>query len=229
MKKLLALGAILMLLTGGIALAVDDVVSTPHNLSTGGLWTYYADGVVGGTDQVCVFCHTPHAGNLAVGVVLWNRATPVTAFNVYSSITMDAVAADPPQGESLACLSCHDGTLSFDQLINGPTANILVDDYDPLGGSRTWSFAGDTDLSGAGVTLIDVDLSNDHPVSIQYGLDGALQPVGNVTGAGLRLYGAGADQVECASCHNPHDDTTQVPFLRISNAASALCTTCHIK
>jgi predicted CXXCH cytochrome family protein len=35
-------------------------------------------------------------------------------------------------------------------------------------------------------------------------------------------------KVECGSCHNVHDP--QYPgFLRKSNAASALCTTCHIK
>jgi predicted CXXCH cytochrome family protein len=33
--------------------------------------------------------------------------------------------------------------------------------------------------------------------------------------------------VECASCHDPHTD--QALFLRISNAYSALCLTCHMK
>ena len=40
--------------------------------------------------------------------------------------------------------------------------------------------------------------------------------------------------VECASCHDPHNDSTgalpgQVQFLRLSNASSAICTACHIK
>jgi hypothetical protein len=40
--------------------------------------------------------------------------------------------------------------------------------------------------------------------------------------------------VECGSCHDPHNSSTQIPgsqvaFLRTSNAASAVCTACHIK
>ncbi|MDH5534775.1 MAG: cytochrome c3 family protein [Betaproteobacteria bacterium] len=35
--------------------------------------------------------------------------------------------------------------------------------------------------------------------------------------------------VECASCHEPHNGTGNATFLRVSNAASALCTTCHSK
>ena len=39
--------------------------------------------------------------------------------------------------------------------------------------------------------------------------------------------------VECGSCHDPHNSSTQVvgqvAFLRVSNAASAVCTACHIK
>ena len=34
--------------------------------------------------------------------------------------------------------------------------------------------------------------------------------------------------VECASCHDPHSETNPT-FLRISNAASAVCLACHVK
>ena len=34
--------------------------------------------------------------------------------------------------------------------------------------------------------------------------------------------------VECASCHDPHS-TTNPTFLRVSNAGSGLCLTCHTK
>ncbi len=34
--------------------------------------------------------------------------------------------------------------------------------------------------------------------------------------------------VECASCHDPHSNTNAT-FLRISNAASAVCLACHVK
>lgn len=36
--------------------------------------------------------------------------------------------------------------------------------------------------------------------------------------------------VECASCHDPHNETVQpVSFMRISNAGSQVCLACHIK
>ena len=37
-----------------------------------------------------------------------------------------------------------------------------------------------------------------------------------------------SNQVECASCHDVHDNTLGM-FLRISNANSDLCLTCHNK
>ena len=37
-----------------------------------------------------------------------------------------------------------------------------------------------------------------------------------------------APAVECASCHDPHSETNAT-FLRISNAASAVCLACHVK
>ena len=50
-----------------------------------------------------------------------------------------------------------------------------------------------------------------------------------------RTDGPGANSepfVECASCHDPHNVTggaTDVQFLRISNAGSAVCLACHNK
>ncbi|UCD86037.1 MAG: cytochrome c3 family protein [Deltaproteobacteria bacterium] len=219
MKKVLALAAILMMVAGGIALA--DVSLTPHNLSTGGTFTYYTTD---GTDQECVFCHTPHGASAVVPVVLWNRDVPAGPFVVYSSDTMDAVPDNPPVGVSMACLSCHDGTVAFDALYNGPTAAIGNYDYDAAATPRLWTFAGGANLGGAGPpTETGADLSDDHPVSILLNADPNIEPEANVVLAGLPIY---ANQVECGSCHDPHD-VTNPPFLRMSNAASALCTTCH--
>lgn len=47
----------------------------------------------------------------------------------------------------------------------------------------------------------------------------------------IQLYnrsGGGVFYVECGSCHDPHN-TTNGTFLRISNAGSAVCLTCHNK
>ncbi len=37
-----------------------------------------------------------------------------------------------------------------------------------------------------------------------------------------------APAVECASCHDPHSETN-LTFLRVSNAGSAVCLSCHVK
>lgn len=112
----------------------------------------------------------------------------------------------------------------------------------------------DTKITGA-ATLIGTDLADDHPVSIAYasaaspGQGGSLgedthgsgfratTTIGSRTviqngGTTLPLY---SGQVECGSCHDPHEDRTfssgtQVAFLRADNSAgSTLCLTCHMK
>lgn len=42
--------------------------------------------------------------------------------------------------------------------------------------------------------------------------------------------GQNGPSVECASCHDPHEETARpVQFMRIANANSAVCLACHIK
>jgi predicted CXXCH cytochrome family protein len=82
---------------------------------------------------------------------------------------------------------------------------------------------------------LGTDLSNDHPISMPYptpAQDPAFKvPTDAQKGWGgaspneVKLY---AGWVECGSCHNVHSNDF-APFLRKSNAASALCTTCHAK
>jgi len=50
----------------------------------------------------------------------------------------------------------------------------------------------------------------------------------------VQLYGTSIRvTVECSSCHRPHEDSLEAgnsphdPYLRIDNARSALCSTCH--
>jgi predicted CXXCH cytochrome family protein len=85
------------------------------------------------------------------------------------------------------------------------------------------------------VTQIGKNLTGDHPISVTYNnntgtnsSDAAFNDASTVIAAGLPLYGVSRDQVECGSCHNPHEDTLPT-FYRISNAGSDMCTTCHIK
>jgi predicted CXXCH cytochrome family protein len=172
-------------------LALGQVVGTKHDLRTfnGGTGT-----------QTCSYCHAPHGAS--ANVPLWNHTMTTATFTIYNSATR-VMTIGQPGPVSLACLSCHDGTVAA---ANG---HSLI--------------AGDTGFVGT-------DLSNDHPVGVTY--NPTLNPTSYVALATARntvpFYGAGRDQVECASCHNPHSNTNG-HFVRMSNTASALCTTCHVR
>lgn len=167
------------------------------------------------TGEICITCHTPHNG-METGAVLWNHTITTASFDVYSSVTMDA---DPivgqPSGNSKLCLSCHDGTVG------------LADFGGATGGDA---------ITGDG--LVGTDLSNDHPISFTYDAtlataDGGLHDPSLVSSG---LGGTIADDLlfggnlQCASCHDVHNNGLgTVSLLRKSNAASALCLTCHAK
>ena len=253
----------------------QGIVGSQHDLTPGGTGQGQSDA----TDQVCIFCHTPHGSNTAAGVPLWNKvlADPGT-YSRYSSIALPSFdAAEAPVGSvSLACLSCHDGTQAMDVVLNGPGSG----NYNAGGSEMSGTSIGT--MTGTPVPNLEQDLSNDHPISMQYaggGVNETSHPtddqapatlltdpdfvppfrttlnsepiwwVDSSTGgsAGVRekldmlLYtrdeptvtGGKQPFVECGSCHDPHNSSTktasQVAFLRISNAASAVCTSCHVK
>ena len=214
--KALSLGAMALLTAGwGSAAQAQSITGSSHDLRL---------EVTSGpaTAQICVFCHTPH-NTTAPEAPLWNRNPPAQdagGWTMYSSSTLDMTIAAAPQGVSAGCLSCHDGITAYDSLINNPSA---------LTAPGTMGAANPLAVGSGG------DLSNDHPISITY--DTAADPDFNaaVSGQvnGLPLYdapggGVTFDQVECGSCHNPHDVTFGT-FLRVSNQDSALCLSCHAK
>ncbi|MCD4729649.1 MAG: cytochrome c3 family protein [Bacteroidales bacterium] len=163
-------------------------------------------------DQICVVCHTPHNAVSVSGAVLWNRAVTTTTFIPYTSGTMNATAG-APSGTSLLCLSCHDGTIALED------------------------FGGATGGSNYVANPIGADLTNDHPISFTYDAalataDGGLfDPTTSPSGLGgtitVDLLNGGS--LECASCHDVHNSGGFASLLRIDNAASALCLTCHDK
>lgn len=176
-----------------------QITSTAHNLA-GAAWNT-------GTDEICITCHTPHNDDVTVTTPLWNHALTTQTFQIYASATMDATTGQP-NGESKLCLSCHDGVTA-------------VDNY----GATT-----DGTVKITGAPMIGTDLRNDHPVSFTYNTDletadgGLKSSVADGPVDDLLIGG----QVECASCHNAHSNANG-KFLVMSNAASALCLTCHNK
>ncbi|MDE3198492.1 MAG: hypothetical protein KGN84_19240 [Acidobacteriota bacterium] len=187
-------------------------------------------GLAGSTHDIggigCKSCHAPHNGSTANGgtagtglILLWSRSFPASAntFGVYDSNTMQNKAVElggsalttstDVRMYSLLCLSCHDGvTSSFSPAMQ--TKNEV--------GSRA-SFG-----NGAYESL---GLTNDHPVNMTYdpSKNSSLQAVATVSAA-LPLYGS-TNTVQCATCHDPHNDVN-TNYLRQPNN-TAHCTTCH--
>ena len=200
------------------------ITGSKHDLSsaTGGILK--ASGT--GADQLCSFCHTPHFGSSATAnLPLWNRTTTTSGYTMYTSATIDMTTAAQPQGVSAACLSCHDGVVALDQLMNKPGSGLT-------GGALTFTPALTNNRLNATqnpAAFISQNLSNDHPISITYDptKDTKFNPVVAGKVGTLPLYGAAKNQVECGTCHNVHDATIS-PFLRVANTSSSLCTTCHI-
>ena len=198
--------------------SASSVASTKHNLSATGPGTFKA-----ATEQrVCAFCHTPH--NADPADPLWNHVSSGSTYTPYSSDTMAQAAPGQPSGTSKLCLSCHDGTIALGSVHNLPE-NMGAGTITGLGSALT------------GPTLLSTDLSDDHPISFTY--DAALVVKNTelvnpaVAGASLPLYGLGKNQVECASCHNPHESVNP-KFLRMgytdgSGFGSPLCRACHDK
>ena len=209
------------LLLGFTALPVlaGTIADTKHDFSASG-WS-------GG--EICIACHTPHNANTAVtDAPLWNHnLSEVATYALYQSDTLNS-APGQPTGTSKLCLSCHDGTVAYDNTTGGTKmsgtsavgsgANGLSDDH-PI------SFNFDTALANADGALHDPSTA----VTIGSGDD---TKTGTI--ASVMLIGG---QVQCATCHDVHNKFTAaiVPpattnrLLRVSNAGSGLCLTCHNK
>lgn len=196
-------------------------------------------GVIGTVHDVsgagCATCHLPHNGSDTTGafptvyndpttlslqntgkILLWDRAFTSVTFGVYDSPTLDSPATEVGTTTPLAtdarlysflCMSCHDGVTS-------PSLSLLG--------------VGPTDPASVGNVANSAGLTNDHPVNMAYDpvADTGLAAIATVNTAGLELFG-GTNTVQCATCHDPHNDTN-TPFLRVSNTGSALCLTCHL-
>ncbi len=185
----------------------QSIVGSAHDFSSE---TWNTSG------EICIVCHTPHnADNTVTDAPLWNHQTTTATFTLYTSATLDATDLGQPSGNSKLCLSCHDGTVAVDNF--GGTTN---------GGDFV-----------SGSKLIGTDLSNDHPISFTYDAtlataDGGLfdpavqnSGLGGSIDADLLFNG----KLQCASCHDVHNGSGLDNLLVKSNAASALCLTCHNK
>lgn len=163
--KALALAAVLV-----PAMAFAAISGTKHDLSFGNNAAgvdIKAAAAANGGDQLCIFCHTPHRAtdqNL-----LWNRAAFTKTFTWGATATTSGTPLSGTiQAKSMACLSCHDGTVALGDVMNsGGQARTGANTIGMVGTRQTGNVMG----SAAGVDFrvgTNGDLSNNHPVSIAY-------------------------------------------------------------
>lgn len=190
------MAALLLTFSGTASAGIAD---TKHNLGSATNAITGRNQVTTNTAEICVFCHTPHGGSTDAPVPLWNKrlGTPGVpagggTYKTYDTLqtpSLDGTVA-PVGSISMACLSCHDGTQAMDNVINAPGSGQVVanggDGTNDGKDGRGWSWSGSTvDSTGkltSGAALIGTDLSNDHPIGIQYCGGGLSAGAGGVTG-----------------------------------------------
>jgi len=212
MKKFMVLTVALLVLSAGSALAA--ITGSGHDFTT---------GTNSFTTEICAPCHTPHNATVGVGP-LWAHSTSTATYTLYSSASLNATMVDPKtvavSGITLACLSCHDGSVALDSFIGSSTSATTI----------------------TGSALLGTALNNDHPVHFVYdaalvaadtatrGGTVGLQSPASASSVGTQALPLYATYVECSTCHDVHNTAGfTAGMLRATNAASALCLNCHIK
>lgn len=232
--KLLALAAMLALPT----LATAGIVGSPHDFSAE-TWNV----VPSDPGSVCGVCHQPHRADSTVAPLWIHSTTTPGQFTMYSTNTvpsskMNATPDATPGGVSLACLSCHDGTVAVNSYAGG------------VKGGSSFFLTNSANLG--------TDLTHTHPISFTYDsalatADGflkdpsqtVLQPDSGTFNHGTDLSIKsvllnGGNRLECSACHDvhnqqgtPYDITLNPKLVKIvgtqGGKGSLLCRSCHIK
>jgi len=186
--------------------------------------------------ETCIYCHTPHNSNPIAP--LWNRNLPnPSGYQMYTSPNFDS-RVPVIDGISLACLSCHDGSVAVDSINNKPKYHTWLDakvhykmtpdgqvGSDSCGkchnrSEGAYGGVGATGIGGAHdatIRYLTRDLRDDHPFSIVYPdihLDPGFNQPMLVKKDGGRMFPNGVqtfegNKVQCASCHDPHNPDEQ--------------------
>lgn len=234
----------------------NSIANTRHNLTQappetlGGatLNSSQMDPYRNNYGEICVYCHTPHGADTGIKAPLWNRtrsAGPYQTYDLLGTSTLTQTVTQPG-ANSLTCLSCHDGTVAIDSIINMPGAGR----YDPNqavaqndGFLSTWDpgATGQHDKLSAstangsclachnpgGVALaqdfsvfvIGTDLRNDHPVGIQYPTGSVdFKSTNRVPLGQLLVYDNDGDS---------HADPNEVRMYDTGDGYEVECASCH--
>jgi len=230
-----------------------SIIGSEHDFSpSGGAGGFSSLGIAtfsyGGSSTTynnpCQVCHIPHkaAPTSAANAPLWNHAVATNATSKYitydqaGSATFNALGLGTlTLGSSVACLSCHDGSIAVNQSYGKTTFN-------GNGGAATniSSFAIETlnpatgKFDGTGNSLTRM-----HPIGVSYSAAQAADPDLNATpalGSGstfARMLKGPNQTVECASCHDIHRtigaSASVSHNLIVDLNGGQLCLTCHNK
>ncbi|MCP5150162.1 MAG: hypothetical protein H6983_10600 [Ectothiorhodospiraceae bacterium] len=110
----------------GVANTRHNLTQRPPDQSGGVINASLMDTQRNDYDEVCVYCHTPHQANRQVAAPLWNRTAPTLDYTRYApspGSTLTAADVTDPGPNSLTCLSCHDGSVGIDSIINMPNVS----------------------------------------------------------------------------------------------------------
>ncbi len=224
----------------------SGIKHTSHDLSISGMSAFYFEGTRDNLDRICIYCHAPHhAINSAQDTTgfarltyypLWNHSVTLSEFTMYSngtaywgSVHDNSLYLQPttePNGPSLLCLSCHDGSIGISAYGFIPSR--------PLRNTEGAKASGRI-LIGGGTG----DLRNHHPVGFVYqdvaDVNSELYPADTLLLGdnmyGLRIYDLlWNGRMECTTCHDVHNTQNEgSKFTWVMDRGSNLCLSCHKK
>ena len=204
--------AVIAAVFSGSAMAASGITNTKHNLTSTGT----GPNKQSTTDQICVFCHTPHGSDTSSPVPLWNKKLNVTGavYTTYDQLNTSTLngAVLSVGSVSLACLSCHDGTQAMDNIINAPgSGGFNATGGGATGIGMTWN-SGSKTLAPGPIPMLGTDLRDDHPIGIEY-------CGGGLTGTAAAVNGncANGDFIAAASTTTSDGRSAQVKTASINN------------
>ncbi len=173
------------------------------------LWALHTDGG-------CAGCHASHNSDAnspleVVEVPLWKGVLAASAgFTPYDSPTLDAADVGQPDGDSLMCLSCHDGTTQTGVGVSGDNdlGRDLSDDH-PI----SFQYTASLPANEIGTGLYDPTIQ-----------PSTLPEAGTITTDMLDSN----NKIQCTTCHDVHEQHNLMA-LRKDNTTGGLCKICHMK
>lgn len=224
-----------------------SITNTRHNLTMSYLGpnAMFMDSSRNSYGEVCVYCHTPHSANGLIEAPLWNRTYLANSYNLYDKPLSSGQSPTPPGAGSLTCLSCHDGTVAIDSVVNMPGPggydpaqqssinDAFLDSWGTTDNHRTLNGdSSDTNsclychsLTGwipnrpFDLFAIGLDLSDDHPVGVRLP-NPALYDFWNPSGyeKNMRFYDNNG---------NGYADTNEIRFYDSGDGYEVECSSCH--